>query len=114
MKVLFISSVFPSPLRPNNGAFNAVMIRGLAAEDEVKVVAPVPWPVAYRAYRDGVSAQEVTESGGVEVRHPTYFYTPKIFRGQSRPFFRVVDRASGERCPAHISAAVGHGVLVAS
>ena len=45
MKVLFISSVFPSPLRPNNGAFNAVMIRGLAAEDEVKVVAPVPWPV---------------------------------------------------------------------
>ena len=23
MKVLFISSVFPSPLRPNNGAFNS-------------------------------------------------------------------------------------------
>ncbi len=114
MKVLFISSVFPSPLRPNNGAFNAVMIRGLAAEDEVKVVAPVPWPVAYRAYRDGVAAREVTASGSVEVRHPTYFYTPKILPRSVRPFFRVVNRAGGERCPAHISAAVGHGVLVAS
>ena len=87
MKVLFISSVFPSPLRPNNGAFNAVMIRGLAAEDEVKVVAPVPWPVVYRAYRDGGSSQEVTESGNVEVRNPTYFYTPKILRGQYGRFF---------------------------
>jgi glycosyltransferase involved in cell wall biosynthesis len=87
MKVLFISSVFPSPLRPNNGAFNAVMIRGLAAEDEVTVVAPVPWPVAYRAYRDGSSGQDVRDAKGVEVRHPIYFYTPKILRGQYGRFF---------------------------
>ena len=97
MKVLFISSVFPSPLRPNNGAFNAVMIRGLAAEDEVKVVAPVPWPVAYRAYRDGGSAQEADERpGGVEVRHPTYFYTPKILRGQYGRFFEWSIAPRGE------------------
>ncbi len=53
MKILLVTTVFPSPLQPNKGAFNREMVRALGASHELQVIAPVAWPIAYRARRAG-------------------------------------------------------------
>jgi len=88
MRILFISTVFPSPLQPNKGAFNSGMIRGLSTADEVRVIAPIPWPVALTATYRNASWPAFREIDGVSVRHPVYLYPPKILRRFYGTFFR--------------------------
>ncbi len=43
MRVLLVTSVFPTPYSPTKGTFNAALITGLhLAGDDVRVIAPVP------------------------------------------------------------------------
>ena len=71
MRILLLTSVFPTPHSPTKGAFNAALVAGLrAAGDDVRVIAPVPWTDHLRAPKrrepsDGIS-------------HPTWFYPPRI------------------------------------
>ena len=47
MQILLVTTVFPSPLQPNKGAFNREMVRGARAlPTTIQVVAPVAWPMA--------------------------------------------------------------------
>ena len=87
MKILLVTTVFPSPLQPNKGAFNREMARALGASHELQVIAPVAWPIAYRARREGQTWEDARRLDGVEVRHPVYFYTPKLLRSWYGAFF---------------------------
>jgi teichuronic acid biosynthesis glycosyltransferase TuaC len=87
MKILLVTTVFPSPLQPNKGAFNREMVRALGASHELQVIAPVAWPIAYRARRDGQTWEGARRLDGIEVRHPVYFYTPKLLRPHYGAFF---------------------------
>ena len=71
------------------------MVRALGAADDVQVVAPVAWPVAYRARRIGSAVGRERAIDGVEVRHPVYYYPPKLLRSCYGTFFRVVDPPDG-------------------
>lgn len=97
MKILLVTTVFPSPLQPNKGAFNREMVRALGASHELQVIAPVAWPIVYRARRDGQTWERARRLDGIEVRHPIYFYTPKLLRSRYGAFFwwsirRTVDQ----------------------
>ena len=49
MRLLLITSVFPSPRRPTKGTFNRGLVASLrAAGDDVRVVVPVPWTDLFR------------------------------------------------------------------
>jgi glycosyltransferase involved in cell wall biosynthesis len=87
VKILLVTTVFPSPLQPNKGAFNREMARALGASHELQVIAPVPWPIVYRARRDGQTCEGARRLDGIEVRHPVYFYTPKFLRSRYGAFF---------------------------
>jgi len=84
MKILLITTVFPSPARPSQGTFNKEMVRALSAEHEVKVVSPVAWPTALRE-RDRFRRLDSVD--GIDTHHPIYFYTPKICRRWYGEFF---------------------------
>lgn len=84
MKILLITTVFPSPLQPNKGAFNRAMVQALSVEHEVKVVSPIPWTIAFPRPQGMPRACAI---GGVEAHYPVYFYTPKIFRRWYGEFF---------------------------
>ena len=49
MRLLLITSVFPSPRRPTKGTFNRDLVDGLRESgDDVRVVVPVPWTDLFR------------------------------------------------------------------
>lgn len=78
MRVLVLSSTFPSEQQPTRGIFVRHRIRGLAKRCDVVVVAPVPWfPLNrwLRAERDAVAPIEDQE--GLRVYHPRFFSLPR-------------------------------------
>ncbi len=72
MRVLFISSVFPTPFDSHRGPFNLELIQNLASEHEIRVVCPVGWTERRGMYR--------TQDGHVHGAHVTYvpyYYVPR-------------------------------------
>jgi teichuronic acid biosynthesis glycosyltransferase TuaC len=88
VKLLLVTTVFPSPLQPEKGAFNHEMVRAFGPSHEVRVIAPIPWPVVWRAWRQGVTWDASRKGDNVEVRHPVYGYTPYALRSCYGGFFR--------------------------
>ncbi len=110
MKILFLSSVYPSPDAPVCGTYNEQLCRSLARRHAVRVVAPRPcWRAVVgwwkrRGRRGQTAAEPAADSvhpeavegdtaptgssagcasappRAVPVTRPTYFYTPKLFR----------------------------------
>jgi glycosyltransferase involved in cell wall biosynthesis len=84
MKVLLLSTLYPSAVRPIHGIFVETRLRELLKTGEVqaKVVAPVPW-FPFKDQRFGEYAQfaatpRVEQRNGVEVHHPRYLLLPKV------------------------------------
>lgn len=78
MRVLVLSSTFPSGKQPTRGVFVRERVRRLAKRCEVVVVAPLPWfPMNrwLRAERDAVLNVEIQE--GLRVYHPRFFSLPR-------------------------------------
>src|SRR5436305_14789102 len=82
MKLLFLSNVFPNPLQPLKGVFNLELARALARDHELRVVSPVAWVDAWRAWNcKPARGQEVLNRiDGIEVHYPRYYYPPKVLR----------------------------------
>lgn len=85
MNILFISSIFPEATHAARGTFNFELCAALQnAGAEVKVIAPQPWPEVVKDKFNG-NKRGATDSiiqQGLEVHYPTYWYPPKILRGQ--------------------------------
>ena len=94
VKLLLVTTVFPSPLQPQRGAFNFEMVRALRPSHEVRVIAPVAWPLALRARWQDRKWDEARDADGIDIRHPVYFYTPRALRTQYGSFFKWSIRAA--------------------
>ena len=76
MRILFLSSIFPHGTARVTGTFNLELCRALAAEHDVRVVAPRSFLDERRTRGEHRDADRwVTETTGLTVTHPTYFYT---------------------------------------
>lgn len=77
MRILFLSSIFPHGTARVTGTFNLELCRSLAAEHDVRVVAPRSFLDVWRTRRENNAADRwVTETTGLKVSYPSYFYTP--------------------------------------
>jgi glycosyltransferase involved in cell wall biosynthesis len=71
VRLLLITSVFPSPRRPTKGTFNRELVAGLReAGDDVRVVVPVPWTDVLRA-----RTTAAPETGAM---YPLWWFPPRI------------------------------------
>lgn len=71
MRLLLITSVFPSPRRPTKGTFNRELVAGLReAGDDVHVVVPVPWTDLLRAKATGAPEPSAI--------YPLWWFPPRI------------------------------------
>ncbi len=86
MKILLITTTYPTPTRPHQGAFNRVLVKALSTRHAMRVIAPIPWPQLL----DNRSQSR----GDAETLYPTYYYTPKLLRAHYHRFYWRSIRAS--------------------
>ena len=80
MKILVLSTAFPSATRPTYGVFVGERVRYMARHADVMVLAPVPWAPLNQLIRGhAVAATPVTEvQHGLQVAHPRFACTPLV------------------------------------
>jgi glycosyltransferase involved in cell wall biosynthesis len=97
LKILGITNLYPNPLNPHRAPFNRQEFRSLAERHEVSVISPIAWTDEFQAARKGKSlagARRRVDEGGIDVFHPRYVFTPRLFRSWYGAFFRGSIRPS--------------------
>jgi teichuronic acid biosynthesis glycosyltransferase TuaC len=78
-RLIFVSTVYPTPWEPHKGPANRSTVESLrAAGCDVRVVAPVPWPKRFLPRSSVVPVEN----------YPTYWYPPRVLRAQ---YHRTMD-----------------------
>lgn len=84
MRILAISTLFPTPSMPNHGVFVYNRLNAMANEGaEVVVINPLPWSPAHRLFSkyDGIkNTPEFRESGSLNIYHHRYFSLPGMMK----------------------------------
>ncbi|MFI5402178.1 MAG: glycosyltransferase [Planctomycetota bacterium] len=101
MRVLTITSLFPSRAAPSHGIFVLRRVQAMRAQGaEVRVIAPAPWvppcplPSRYANIREIPAIDEID---GIAVRRPRYAMIPKIGMWfQDRAYAHAIRRAVRE------------------
>ena len=86
VRVLLLSSLFPSSTRPGHGIFVETRLRELLAEFgdrlQAKVLAPVPWFFSTNPRYGDRAAMARTprreQRNGLDVLHPRFLVIPKV------------------------------------
>ena len=106
MNLLFYSTVFPDADHPSRGTYNFELCSALAKAHLVRVVAPREWLSVLKRLtrRSTFQAGETIRGAGIEADYPTYWYPPKMFRGEYgtclwRSTQRAVQRLAGSFVP---------------
>jgi len=87
VRLLTLTTLFPSAARPRHGIFVETRLRQLLATDAVraKVVAPVPWfpsgAGVFGEYGALARTPRAEHRNGIEVAHPRYFMLPQLGMG---------------------------------
>jgi glycosyltransferase involved in cell wall biosynthesis len=103
MRILCVTSLFPSRLQPNRGLFNWRHFARLKERAEVRVISPIAWTTAWRARRSGsrvASGGRPEEWNGVAVEYPRYYYPPGAWRGAHGSFLKMSIARSFRRAVA--------------
>ncbi len=118
-RLLFVSTTYPTPTRPRQGAFNRVLVESLRRVHEVRVVSPVPWIErvggSFRRMRSGLGERAADDRWGVPGWQscPTFYYPPKVARSRYGRFYSwsvrgALDRASAAIDPQWVLAYWAH------
>ncbi len=85
LKVLTVSSLYPSEARHRHGIFVETRLRHLVRDAQVdaRVIAPVPWfplssPVFGQYAKYGATPRRATRGDGLQVTYPRYLMLPKL------------------------------------
>ncbi len=76
MRILFLSSVYPSRTAATRGTYNRDLCRALSATCDVRVISPVSWTERLR----NKEACQAEEEEPVESCRPLYWYPPRFLR----------------------------------
>src|SRR5690606_6009567 len=76
------SEIFPDADEPSRGTFNYELCRALAAENDVRVIAPRAWKQAVPHLLTGKAYRTRPNSDGPDLRvtYPIYWYPPRVLR----------------------------------
>jgi glycosyltransferase involved in cell wall biosynthesis len=101
VRILTLTNLYPNPYQPHRATFNRQQLHALAERHEVSVIAPILWTDESLARLRGKSnllPDRRRTCDGLSVIHPSYFYTPYVFRGQYGRFFEWSVRRTFDRC----------------
>lgn len=97
MRIVVLTSLYPSSVRPNEGVFAERRWAGMRSRGhDVRVVHPLPWAPLTLGRRDwseiGRMAREEVR-GGIEIERPRYAHVPRSARSNAGRFARCGVRA---------------------
>jgi glycosyltransferase involved in cell wall biosynthesis len=109
MKILALTTLYPSPWLPHRASFNRQQFAALAAQHQVHVIAPVSWTDAWRS-RLAASGSRLQLRDGMTIEHPPFYFTPGCLRHRHGEFYllsvrRCFDRAVEAFAPDVVLAA---------
>ncbi|TDJ73052.1 MAG: glycosyltransferase family 4 protein [Planctomycetota bacterium] len=92
MKILVVTSLYPSPPRPYEGVFAELRWTGMAQRGhEVRVLHPqprTPWPFVQGAWAEIHEMPKRELRAGIDVERPRYLHVPGRSRGNAQRFAR--------------------------
>ncbi len=99
MKILFVSTIYPTPNESGQGVFNRNLVRALSARHEVVVLAPISWSAnpPWRSAK-GLDANRSRTLDDVTIHHPRYYYLPKSFRTRGWFYWQSVRSTVNRVC----------------
>ncbi len=98
MRILALTQLYPTPLQQTLAPFNRQQFAELSRLHELKIIRPVPWPIAALQWMRGQSIGTGPETtGGVAVQYPTYYYLPRVRTDLFGPCFESSVRKPVER-----------------
>lgn len=84
MRILAISTLFPTPDMPNHGVFVYNRLNAMASEGaEVVVINPLPWSPVHRLFTkyNGIkNTPSYRKSEALDIYHPRYFSLPGVMK----------------------------------
>ena len=98
MRILAITNLYPRPGHETLATFNHQQFDALASHHDLAVLAPVPWTDEVCDWRAGHRpSRRYRTSRGIEVRHPRYYFAPKMLRASYGQFFLASIRSEARR-----------------
>lgn len=96
MKILALTTLYPSPWLPHRASFNRQQFAALAAEHQVHVIAPVSWTDQLRSRAASRSSHFMLRDG-MTVEHPRFYFTPGCLRSRHARFYEQSVRSAFDR-----------------
>jgi glycosyltransferase involved in cell wall biosynthesis len=88
MRILAITNLYPRPGHDTLAPFNRQQFAALAQVHDLSVISPVAWTEELRDWKAGFSVpRHYLSAEQIEVRHPCYYFPPRILRATYGQFF---------------------------
>ena len=100
MRILAVTTLYPRPGHETVAAFNLQQFRALATRHDLAVIAPVLWTEEARGRWAGRPTPASRRDGDVAVRHPVYYYPPKVLAHRYGECYRASIRREFARAVA--------------
>jgi glycosyltransferase involved in cell wall biosynthesis len=84
MRILTITNCYPRPGHATNAMFSFLQLRALTKLHDVRTIVPVAWT---DRWKDRKPAPAQSDSNGMRIYYPTYWFTPKILQDHYGTFF---------------------------
>lgn len=98
VRILALTQLYPTPLQQGLASFNRQQFAELSRLHELRVIRPIPWPVAALQWIRGQSIAAVPVTpGSVAAQYPTYYYMPRVRSDLFGPCLESSVRKSVER-----------------
>lgn len=98
MRILALTQLYPTPLQQALAPFNRQQFAELSRLHELKLIRPIPWPIAALQWFRGQSPASLpAPTPGLAVQYPTYYYVPRVRHDLFGPCFERSVRKSVER-----------------
>jgi len=91
MRILTVTSLYPTPLQPGKAPFNHQQLLCLSRKHAVSIITPVAWTeeLAQR-WQSGrcLPKERRSTEGTIAIEYPRYLFPPKVLRGWYGHFYR--------------------------
>jgi len=79
VRILALTQLYPTPLQQTLASFNRQQFAELSRLHELRIIRPIPWPMAALHLIRGQSMEKApATTGSIAAQYPLYYYLPRV------------------------------------